>query len=319
MEKEMKTITYLKLLFVVFLSLPILAIAQGVAINEDNSEADPSAILDIKSSDKGVLLPRMTETEISAIVSPANGLMVFNTTDDKFYTFLSSEGEWKEIVFGSGIINGPFTCGDQFTDVRDGQSYSTVQFGTQCWMAENLNIGTMLNVNTEQTNDSNIEKYCYGNNTVNCDTYGGLYQWDEMMDYTTTAGSQGICPSGWHIPTEVEWCTLENYVDAGTLDCNRDGWDGTDGGGNLKETGTAHWTSPNVGATNSTGFSGRGTGYRHMNGTSSIYFHDYTFMWSSDEDGAANAFRHRLGSNTAQISRASVEKVFGLSVRCLKD
>ena len=142
----------------------------------------------------------------------------------------------------------PFVCGDLFVDERDNNTYSSVQIGTQCWMAENLQIGTRIDGSEDQTNNASIEKYCYDNNDSNCDTYGGLYQWDEMMEYGATSGAQGICPTGWHVPADDEWCTLENYVDAGTISCSETGWRGTDVGGNLKETGFAHWSSPNTGA-----------------------------------------------------------------------
>ena len=82
------------------------------------------------------------------------------------------------------------------TDTRDGQEYSTVQIGSQCWMAENLNIGIMIPGANTMGNNEEIEKYCYNNDESNCDIYGGLYQWNEMMQYTTTPGVQGICPTG---------------------------------------------------------------------------------------------------------------------------
>jgi hypothetical protein len=82
-------------------------------------------------------------------------------------------------------------CGTEILDDRDGQYYNTVQIGTQCWMAENLNIGTMITGTTEMANDSIIEKYCYCNSTANCDIYGGLYQWNEISKillYTDNSG-----------------------------------------------------------------------------------------------------------------------------------
>lgn len=108
-----------------------------------------------------------------------------------------------------------FTCGDTLIDTRDGKRYPTVQIGNQCWLASNLNIGTMVQATTNvnaQSNNSTIEKYCYNNVAANCDTFGGLYMWDEMMDYTSTQGIQGICPNGWHLPSVEEWDTLfANY------------------------------------------------------------------------------------------------------------
>ncbi len=134
----------------------------------------------------------------------------------------------------------PFTCGDTFTDTRAGNTYATVQIGEQCWMAENLNIGTLINGSSNQTDNEIIEKYCYDDSEANCDIYGGLFQWDEMMEYTTTEGLQGICMEGWHLPTDAEWCTLEQEVDT-TISCSSWGqYRGVDGGGKLKETGTTH-------------------------------------------------------------------------------
>jgi len=138
--------------------------------------------------------------------------------------------------------------------------------GTQCWFKENLNVGTMINGTHNQTNNSVIEKYCYNNLTSNCDIYGGLYQWGEMVQYlngtsnTTTwnppptGNVQGICPTGWHIPKDAEWTVLTTYLGGVSV-----------AGGAMKETGNAHWSSPNTGATNSSGFTALGSGLRWSN------------------------------------------------------
>ncbi len=87
-------------------------------------------------------------------------------------------------------------------DDRDGQQYySTVLIDDQCWMAENLNYGDQIDGMYNQTNNSIIEKYCYNDLESNCDSLGGLYQWNELMEYTTEEGTQGICPDGWHVAT----------------------------------------------------------------------------------------------------------------------
>ncbi|MBN1338601.1 MAG: hypothetical protein JXA03_04720, partial [Bacteroidales bacterium] len=215
-----------------------------------------------------------------------------------------------------------FACGDALADARDGQSYNTVLIGNQCWMAENMNIGSYKPGSYELTDNGYIERYCYGDNPANCDTYGGLYQWEEAMHYVPLPGAKGICPQGWHIPTDYEWKVLEGTVDTqfpvGDPEWDNTGWRGFDAGGNLKETGTSHWSSPNTGATNSSGFTALPAGYRDISasfGEVSIT----TTWWSSvllDDD---NGWRRRVRYNNQQITRNTSDNGYGFSVRCLKN
>jgi len=105
-------------------------------------------------------------------------------------------------------INGGEPCAETPTVVYEGKIYNTVQIGTQCWLKENLNIGDRINDSIDQANNQKIEKYCYDNLEANCEIYGGLYQWDEMMKYSEVPGTQGICPDDWRIPTEADWDDL---------------------------------------------------------------------------------------------------------------
>ena len=127
-------------------------------------------------------------------------------------------------------------CGELLTDSRDGQQYETVLIGTQCWMAENLNIGTRIDGVNDPSDNGNIEKYCYDDDPANCETYGGLYQWNEMMEYVTIERVQGICPEGWYIPTDDDWKILEGTVDSyfavGDPIWDQGGWRGFDAGKN---------------------------------------------------------------------------------------
>ena len=214
------------------------------------------------------------------------------------------------------VTFNPWQCGLPFYDTRDGQTYETVQIGEQCWMAENLNIGTMINGSGNQSDNGEIEKYCYSKSTGNCDTYGGLYQWDEMMQYTTTQGVQGICMEGWHLPTDAEWCILEQEVDP-TITCSSTGWRGVDGGGKLKESGTTHWNSPNTGATNSSGFTALPGGIRDADGSfGGLGYVGY--WWSSSEGGASSVWYRYLGFGYAQVGRDGYDVSGGFAVRCLK-
>jgi len=294
----------------------VLTLDEEGGVGVGTTAPDASAKLDVSSTTKGFLPPRMTREQITYINNPASGLLVFNVDNNRYY-FYGGAGSWKEVALGTGTI-APFVCGSSFTDSRDMQSYTTVQIGTQCWMSENLNIGTMINGNLSQINNSTIEKYCYSNNTGNCNTYGGLYQWNEMMQYVTTEGVQGICPTGWHLPTDDEWKTLEMYLGMTQVEADADAWRGTNEGDKLKESGTVHWQFPNMGATNSSGFTALPGGMRGSSG-SFIYLSSNGFWWSSTESSGTDAWYRILKYDKGQVGRYHYYKTYGRSVRCLKD
>ncbi|MBI4647711.1 MAG: hypothetical protein HY738_14265 [Bacteroidia bacterium] len=195
-----------------------------------------------------------------------------------------------------------------------GQTYGTVEIGYQCWMAENLNIGTMIN-STEggqlQTDNALIEKYCYNNNSASCDTYGGLYEWNEMMQYNPSDAdnpgtTQGICPQGWHLPIDVEWTALSDYLGGESV-----------AGGKMKET--TQWIMPNIGATNESGFTALPGGYRLNFDGSFIAPLDYCAFWSATENSSTNAWMRDLFNESAGVGRYDDGKTNGFSVRCFKD
>jgi len=282
-----------------------LQLSAQVSISSDNSTPDNSAMLDVKSTNKGVLIPRMTAAQIGTITNPANGLQVFCTTDSKIYIYLATAGQWKEVAYGSGIII-PFSCGAPLTDSRDGKTYNTVLIDTQCWFAQNLNVGTKVLGNTYQANNSIIEKYCYSDDENNCNIYGGLYEWDEAMQYSTIEGAQGICPVGWHLPTDAEWTTLTTFLGGEGL-----------AGGKMKEVGNTHWETPNI-ASNSSGFTALPGGRSYISGN----FFDlttYAFFWSSSQDNTTFEWDQLLVYSNQYIYRREAGMTDGLSIRCIKD
>ena len=307
-------------LFLLLYLLSFQGISQ-VAVNTSGETADSSAILDIKSKEKGLLIPRMTTNEISFIQNPANGLIIYNTDEECLYIYVEGTGKWKEVALDTGEIT-PFSCGDSFLDDRDNKEYATVKIGTQCWMQEPLDVGVKINHTQDPSDNDTIEKYCVGNNTSNCDTYGALYQWSEMMLYGATEGSQGICPSGWHIPSDEDWKKLEGFVDTqygvGDPEWDLTGWRGLDAGGNLKESGTTHWVSPNTGATNSSGFTALPVGLRYSDGSGFAPLGYGVLSWTSTPDGA-NAYGRDINWEKATIKRGSYSTQNGFSVRCLKN
>ncbi len=203
------------------------------------------------------------------------------------------------------IYPANYPCGQPFTDSRNGQVYNTVQIGEQCWMAENLNIGTMIAGGINQANNGEIEKYCYDDNSANCDEYGGLYQWDEMMEYSTMQFSQGICPTGWHVPGEDDLTTLSDFLGGDEI-----------AGGKMKEEGTVHWDPPNTGATNSSGYTALPGGYVNFYGNF-YYLGSSCRFWSSSETSNVLALYSSLFSANTNFPQASNNKIYGYSVRCI--
>jgi uncharacterized protein (TIGR02145 family) len=208
-------------------------------------------------------------------------------------------------------------CGIPFLDPRaGGRSYSTVQIGTQCWMAENLNIGTRINVSDDQLDDGAIQKYCYENRESSCDTFGGIYQWNEMMQYSTTESVKGICPDGWHLPSDNEWQVLEMALGMTSAAAGSTGYRGIDEGGKLKDEGYVYWKSPNTGATNASGFTALAAGW-----VSSKTFVDKGYaavLWTSSSYDVYSWYRDLLNTSS-KIYRNYGSRPNGTPVRCIKD
>lgn len=203
-------------------------------------------------------------------------------------------------------INAGLPCAELPYFIHEGQLYSTVHIGPGCWMKENLNAGTKIDGQYEQADNEVIEKYCYNDDDINCDKYGGLYQWDELMQYTYTNDAQGICPDGWMLPTDVVMQTLANYLFG--LD---------QAGGLMKETGTNNWLPPNNAATNISGFTGLPGGHRN---TSAEFWNlqQTGNFWTSTENNSSDAWRWYVDFNFEEGFRVSYPKSYAYSVRCIK-
>ncbi|MBW6480577.1 MAG: T9SS type A sorting domain-containing protein [Bacteroidales bacterium] len=212
------------------------------------------------------------------------------------------------IIFASFIFLTIENQAQTVTDY-DGNVYNTVAIGTQVWMAENLKVthyrnGDSIPNITVASQWSNLTSGAYGiynNDSSYATTYGLLYNWFAVTD------TSGICPTGWHIPTDAEWTTLTDFLGGVNV-----------AGGKMKEIGTTHWTSPNTGATNSSGFTGLPGGVRSSNG----YFYsinDYGYWWSSTEASTTMAWRRHLYAYNAKIDVGYSYKTYGYSVRCIRD
>ena len=196
----------------------------------------------------------------------------------------------------------PFFCisaqvYDSFMDARDSQVYKTVKIGSQWWMAENIN-ATSYPDNTPL--EYGVDYFWYDNDFVGYPpTYGTLYTWSAAMNGAESSdlipsGVQGICPDGWHLPSDSEWKEMEMYLGMDPADINETSWGrGTDEGNKLKEPDITHWSSPNTGANNSSGFTALPGGLRSSNGH---FLPELTNHTLSDFQGRLH-FRVMLHSN----------------------
>ena len=202
----------------------------------------------------------------------------------------------------------------------NGQTYYTIQVGNQCWLRENLNIGFMLYGDEDMIDNDTIEKYCYEDIEENCEFYGGLYKWNELMQYSNIEGSQGICPNGWHIPSNSEFNILTDFLGGDTIAGGLGG--DTIAGGKLKTTGTLEegnglWHLPNSGASNEIGFSVLPAGNRQPG-----YFFEHQgnrgYFWTSTEIDNYVWYR-RLNYYNKAFERNDNTKDKAFSVRCIKN
>jgi uncharacterized protein (TIGR02145 family) len=184
-----------------------------------------------------------------------------------------------------------------------------IKIGSQWWTVENLKVtqyrdGSSIPNVTDNTTWNGLSSgaRCYYNNdsVTYAATYGAFYNWYTVVD------SRNLCPVGWHVPSYVEWATLVTYLGGNTV-----------AGGKLKETGTTHWSSPNTGATNESGFTALAGGYR--TGVSSTGLGSYGDYWTSTTVSSSNAWYVGLSYNSAAYGASNYSKTLGISVRCVRD
>jgi len=220
----MKKLSFLTLL-VLFSNCLLFA---QIGINTDNSAPDPSAMLDVKSTTTGALIPRMTQTQIILISNPANGLVVFCTTDNKFYAYLSGVNTWKEILYGSGTF-APFTCGVSLTINHVAGTVApvtkTVTYGTvtnipgetsKCWITSNLGADHQATSVSDATEASagwywqfNRKQGFKHDGTTRTPNTTWITSISENSDWISSNDPCTIeIGSGWRIPTYTEWNNL---------------------------------------------------------------------------------------------------------------
>ncbi len=222
-----------------------------------------------------------------------------------------------------------------FSDL-DGNIYNTVQIGDQIWMAENLMVTRFPNgnpislVSSAATWDAFTytgadKAYCYyDNSATNLNTYGALYTWAAAMNGKASSDNnpsnvQGVCPTGWHLPSDSEWKELETALGMSPSVLDDFGNRGTDEGSKLKEAGTAHWSAPNTGANNQSGFTAIPGGQRTSTGAFAGD-NNGAYFWSSTLSSTQFVINRNLSWGATTVNRStSASILYGLSVRCVKD
>jgi uncharacterized protein (TIGR02145 family) len=193
---------------------------------------------------------------------------------------------------------------------RDGNIYHKVTIGTQTWLVENLHVLSYRNgdpipsvANGTVWGNGTVGACCsYNNDDNNVDTYGVIYNAYAVLD------TRNIAPVGWHVATHADFLTLETFLGGAAT-----------AGGKMKETGTNHWTSPNTGADNSSGFTALPGGYR--GGATGIFsgIGDHAYFWTTTAQAADAIYGRILDTNSAQLTTTSANQYVGMSVRCVKD
>lgn len=264
---------------------------------------DPSAKLEINSTGKGFLPPRMSTTDRQAIASPAEGLIIYNTSTDCINYYIA--GSWMELCGTPAPTSTFVVCGDILTDPRDGQQYTTKQIGSQCWMTQNLNY------DIDATSGSFTGVGLQAPSIV-----GRYYNWAGAMDlpqtentthnsYPATYTTQGVCPTGWHIPSQVERSVLYTTVGSSSNALKEIGQGSGAGAGN-----------------NSSGFSGLLAGERDASGVFLYYGTNASFWVTKDVNNTTfplSAESIAFFDSNDNVSSYSAPKTTGRNVRCIKD
>ncbi|NDF59576.1 MAG: hypothetical protein EB100_00695 [Crocinitomicaceae bacterium] len=205
-----------------------------------------------------------------------------------------------------------FNLKSEYGVVKDeeGHEYMTIQIGNQTWMAENLRAtkyrnGDDIALSSKELKDITKEEspkyqWSYGGDEKNIESYGRLYTWFIVDD------SRGICPTGWHIPTDSEWSELINVVDGDSKAAVK-----------LRESGTQHWMKSKVETTNESGFTALPGGFRDAKG--SFFVKGFNGYWWSTKGYVKMEFNKTTFSLSALVGTQEKIKRNGLSVRCLKD
>ena len=273
-------------------------------------------------------------TRLGSLSSPGefsstiSGLEVNRTYYTRAYVMAGSQayyGNEKAFVVEVGAEN-------RLVDV-DGNTYRTVLIGEQTWMAENLKVtrfadGTPIPHVPAKEDWFELQRedqgYCWYENNMGLGAeFGALYSWpaasrDLYGSNTNPSEIQGVCPDGWHLPSDSEWAELELYLGMDPEELSKQDWRGTDEGGKLKPAGIRDWYSPNTGGSGVTGFNAQPSGFRHES-AEFLGMGKTARYWTATKNGYSYGWYRQLDYDNSAIGRDFQGVYRGHSVRCVKD
>lgn len=293
-------------------------------------------------NDRGYITSSGVPTNVAAFENDAHYI-----TEAQFNTILSALNNALDSLRGRiaelETTSTPFICGTSTMSDIDGNVYNTVQIGTQCWMVENLRAtryadGTPIPMDSTYSSYTEPYRYAPGanqsneENMANVPRYGYLYNWPAVMHGASSSnanpsGVQGICPTGWHAPSDAEWNQLTDYVSSQSQ------YYCSDNPENIAKAlaSISNWNSCSticaVGDTpsnnNATGFSALPAGSYYMGVYEFYSTHNsvgrFTYFWSATESSSSYAYIRKLSYDDATVDRTSNYKCLGNSVRCVRD
>jgi uncharacterized protein (TIGR02145 family) len=216
------------------------------------------------------------------------------------YTYTNNYGCPKSSALTIRVLPDQiFNCTHLFTDIRDGCQYATYKLPDgKCWLASNLNYGKTVLSKHPQTDNCLPEKYCLFDNSEGCSSQGGFYQWEELMDYVPVAGSKGLCPPTWHVPTTDEWMEMLGF-----------------------NMGQSQASGPLRDKYLQNGFHALPAGVNYLDWLWAFAENPLqgTFFWTSTASGPSSSFARGLNRSNASISLYSGSRGNAFSVRCVKD
>lgn len=263
----------------IYISIPILLIIIFFVVR-----SLPNGLLNNEGSSEDINTPERSEESVDSSVQ-----------ENERFSVCSN---------GSGVVDGILT------DSRDNQTYSTVKIGQQCWMSQNLNYDSGCTKVIWEDDSKDAWCGCYDNDSDNCDTYGLLYRWAAATNSSTAENTQGICPNGWHVPSDEEWKTLETFLGMTQEEADTEGAERSSGNVKSKLIDSNH--------TEYSGFNGLAGGMRVGDGNFRN-IGSIGYFLTSTATKVDNYYRRAIDWYTPGVERRATSQSHAFSLRCVRD